>query len=297
MRLLSSTLSLALAAGALGAVVAAPAQAAGHQGDLTELRGAPASIIFSPGKSLRPMTAGLDTDGDKQTDTRAYCVEPNTPISKGVLANTQFYTDYSLDAATFIQDKGRTAWVVSHGALAVSNQELADKAGASLAGLTQEQIDEVLQDATQAAIWRYSAGLQLNPYFRYGDVSGKTYTLFTKVYAYLTRSATPIATDRLVVWNEKSGEANTQALIEVPKEPTKDDHTCPICTVVQVPVPEQTLVRGKNNDKVVLPEAEGVVWVPGTWSNGQMVIKAVSADGYTFPQGDEITITLTDSGI
>ena len=85
---------------------------------------------------------------------------------------------------------------------------------------------------------------------------------------------------------------------ETPKpEDTTPGDDCNICKTVTPPAPVVVPVCGPDNDQVTLPDAKGVVWQPGEWSNGTMVVKAVSADWYTFPTGDLIVHTIKDANV
>lgn len=54
-------------------------------------------------------------------------------------------------------------------------------------------------------------------------------------------------------------------------------------------------VCGPDNDQVTLPAATGVIWQRGEWSNGTLVVKAISADWYTFPTGDVVEHVIKDA--
>ncbi|MCH8614011.1 hypothetical protein [Arsenicicoccus dermatophilus] len=82
-----------------------------------------------------------------------------------------------------------------------------------------------------------------------------------------------------------------------PTKPAEESHDCGRCQTVTPPAPVLVPVCGADNDKVVLPEAEGVIWQRGEWRDGTLVVRAISADWYTFPNGDEVTFTLTDEGV
>ena len=82
-----------------------------------------------------------------------------------------------------------------------------------------------------------------------------------------------------------------------PSEEPTPGHECNICKTVTPPAPVVVPVCGADNDQVTLPDAKGVIWDRGEWSNGTLVVKAVSADWYTFPTGDLIVHTIKDANV
>ncbi|AKT50725.1 hypothetical protein [Arsenicicoccus sp. oral taxon 190] len=82
---------------------------------------------------------------------------------------------------------------------------------------------------------------------------------------------------------------------EQPKPEQPGDGQCPICRTVTPPAPVVTPVCGADNDEITLPAAEGVIWERGTWADGTIVIKAISADHYTFPTGDVVEYVFKDA--
>ncbi|MCG7323806.1 hypothetical protein [Arsenicicoccus bolidensis] len=92
----------------------------------------------------------------------------------------------------------------------------------------------------------------------------------------------------------KPGDTTPQP---TPSEEPTPGHDCNICKTVTPPVPVVVPVCGADNDQVTLPDAKGVIWDRGEWSNGTLVVKAVSADWYTFPAGDLIVHTIKDANV
>ena len=78
-------------------------------------------------------------------------------------------------------------------------------------------------------------------------------------------------------------------------EDTTPGHDCNICKTVTPPTPVVLPVCGPDNDQVTLPAATGVIWQRGEWSNGTLVVKAISADWYTFPTGDVVEHVIKDA--
>ncbi|WP_409484640.1 thioester domain-containing protein [Arsenicicoccus dermatophilus] len=230
------TLALALsAASTISGLTVAPAAHADDRAEALIASTFPTrEIAFSNHIGARPAYVGLDLDGDREVDRWAYCIEPDVPLSDGVLNRTKRLTTYQLSSYQ-IADKGRLRWVIDHGFGSASMSTLADKIGVDITNASPNKVQSAMVHATAAAVWHFSSGLNVSSAYRFDTrIVGEaevTNQVFTKTYEYLLK-ASSASTNGMFVWDSLPGEGRSQGVIDI-----HPDKPVPTPTPTETPKP------------------------------------------------------------